>query len=89
MTSKYITDLIRHLIRLADAKYGEPASAHESLGVLQEEFTELIEAIHRNSADEVLRESMDLAAAAIRLAENCLNGSHSFFRRSGFLNFKK
>lgn len=55
----------------AEAKYGPPASAHESLGVLLEEFDELREAIHGNNVMAVLHEAIQVAAVAARLAEAC------------------
>jgi NTP pyrophosphatase (non-canonical NTP hydrolase) len=55
----------------ADDKYGWPASAQETLGVLLEEFHELREAIHQNNLVAVRNEAIQVAAVAARLAEAC------------------
>jgi len=52
----------------AAIKYGDFQSTHEGLGVLTEEYTELIEAIHRNDMDGIVKEALQVAAVAIRLA---------------------
>jgi NTP pyrophosphatase (non-canonical NTP hydrolase) len=55
----------------ADDKYGQPASTHEAMGVLLEEFHELREAIQANDVEAVLRESVQVSAVALRLAFVC------------------
>ena len=52
----------------ASIKYGAFKSTHEGLGVLTEEYTELVEAIHRNDMDSIVHEALQVAAVAIRLA---------------------
>lgn len=76
---------LRDRIQAADVKYGEPSSSHESLGVITEEFHELVEAVKSNSATAVKREALDVAAACIRLAE-AIGGAPNgkFWTRSGF-----
>lgn len=80
--------LIEHLkeeVRRADEKYGSPASAHESYGVLAEEVAELLEAIRANAREAVRHEALQVAAVALRLAWHCRNGDWTmFYSRSGF-----
>ena len=72
-------------IARADAMYGPPASAHEMLGVIAEEYAELIEAVRSGKIVSVAWESYDLAAACIRLAQACDDATLVAFReRSGF-----
>lgn len=47
--------------------HGEFKSVHEGLGVLTEEYYELIEAIHANHLDDIEAEATQVAAMAIRL----------------------
>jgi NTP pyrophosphatase (non-canonical NTP hydrolase) len=49
--------------------YGPFTSTHEALGVLCEEWDELREAIHRNALAAIYREAVQVAAVALRLAE--------------------
>jgi len=44
---------------------GTFVSAHESLGVLTEEFHELVEAVRANDAEAVLHELGDIALVAV------------------------
>ena len=41
------------------------ASAHEALGVITEEFWELVLAVKSNDSKEVVKESLDLAVGAL------------------------
>lgn len=68
----------------AHGKYGPPTSAHESLGVLLEEFEELRAAIHLNLASAVAKEAVQVASVAYRLALACQRGELAFYARSGF-----
>ena len=68
----------------AQAKYGSPASAHEALGVLMEEFDELKSAIHANKSASVEHEAIQVASVAYRLALAVASGESSFWIRSGF-----
>lgn len=70
-------------LRSARNKYGEPACTHESLGVIAEEYDELIDAVRRGLAGAVHWEALDLAAACIRLADACWQPMPNFARRSG------
>lgn len=70
----------------AAAKYGPPTSTQEALGVLLEEFDELKEAIHANSAPEIAHEAVQVAAVAYRLAMALDSGSTAFYRRSGLVS---
>ncbi len=50
------------------AKYGPYSSAHEAFGVLSEEVLELLDAIHRNDADAIAHEALQVSAVALRLS---------------------
>ncbi len=83
-------------IESADATYGCPASAHEMLGVIAEEYAELIEAVRSGKSGIVEWEALDLAAACIRLAYACNVGNatttpalDAFAKRSGFLDARE
>lgn len=67
----------------AALRFGPPTSTHESLGVLLEEFDELKESIHTNSADRIYKEAVQVAAVAYRLALEVAMGSPAFLDRSG------
>ena len=73
-------------IKKADAIYGAPASAHEMLGVIAEEYAELIEAVRSGKSGSVEWEALDIAAAAVRLAYACHAPTTAFAERSGFLD---
>ena len=54
------------LIRLAEKGKGSFASSHEILGIITEEYQELIEAIHSNSGSiNVVKELEDIAVACV------------------------
>lgn len=55
----------------AQARYGNFASTHEALGVLTEEYNELIEAIRGSRMDHIRGEALQVSAVALRLAESC------------------
>ena len=69
------------LMGRTDERYGPFTSTHEALGVITEEFYELVSAIRSNALDSVRHEAIDLAAAALRLAEAC-QGESGFTARS-------
>jgi len=50
--------------RLAEKGEGLFVSAHESLGVVEEEHIELIEAVKENNEDKIAKELLDVAIAA-------------------------
>lgn len=52
----------------ADDRYGPFASSHEGLGVLTEEYHELVEAIRSNKSESIREEALQVAAVAVRLA---------------------
>ena len=57
----------------ADARYGPFTSSHEGLGVLAEEYAELVEAVRRydgtpNTLEAVRKEAMQVSAVALRIA---------------------
>lgn len=54
-------------------KYGPYASAHEAMGVLDEEYMELRRAIHANDADAIHAEALQISAVAMRLCEEIGN----------------
>ncbi len=53
----------------AAARYGPPASAAESYGVLAEEVAEVLDAIRTRNLAAVKAEAIQVAATALRLAE--------------------
>jgi hypothetical protein len=66
--------------------YGPPTSTQESLGVLLEEFDELKAAIHANNRRHIMREAIQVAAVAYRLAFECSRQQEAFMTRSGLTN---
>lgn len=58
--------------RLKEKGYGTFASTHEILGIITEEFQELVDAVKNNSVGEVHRELLDLAVGAV-FAIACIN----------------
>jgi NTP pyrophosphatase (non-canonical NTP hydrolase) len=53
----------------AEARYGPPASAAESYGVLAEEMAELLDAIRAHDFAAIILEATQVSAVALRLAE--------------------
>ena len=51
--------------RLNRKGYGSFASIHEALGVLTEEYTELVEAVHSKDQDDIYWELRDIAVGAV------------------------
>lgn len=84
-----VEDGIHSRLMAADSTYGRPASAHEMLGVIAEEYAELIEAVRSGKSGGVEWEALDLAAACIRLAYACEDAAGPFARRSGFLDARE
>ncbi len=72
----------------AEDQYGPFASTHEALGVITEEFYELLTAVRLNYPESIKMESIQIAAACMRLAEQCDKAERtnlgSFAKRSGF-----
>lgn len=66
-----LTDELREEMIRAQIRYGNFASTHEALGVLTEEYHELIGAIQGNRVDRIQQEALQVAAVALRLAESC------------------
>jgi NTP pyrophosphatase (non-canonical NTP hydrolase) len=64
----------------ADLRYGQFASTHEALGVLTEEYYELMGAIWQNDLKAVRKEALQLASVALRCAAACTQ--QSFIERS-------
>jgi hypothetical protein len=62
---------IRAEAATAAERYGDFTSTHEALGVLSEEWDELREAIHANDLGRIYREAVQVAAVALRLADQC------------------
>jgi len=73
-----LTEELSDEMNRARVRYGDFASTHEALGVLTEEYQELIEAIHGNRMDRIQTEALQVAAVAMRLAEAC--------ERTGFVS---
>lgn len=68
----------------AAAKYGEFTSTHEAYGVLAEEVAELLDAIRSNKRFAIQREAIQVAAVALRFAQEIEGASDAFSVRSGF-----
>lgn len=68
-----LTDKLRAEMARAQERYGNFESTHEALGVITEEYYELITAIRGNRMDRIRGEALQVAAAALRLAEACDN----------------
>ncbi len=77
-----LTDLSNQMRRV-ELTYGAYESTHEALGVIVEEYHELVEAIRKGASESIRMEAIDLAVAAVRLANHC-RGFASFSSRSGF-----
>ena len=52
----------------AEMRYGEYASLHEVMGVLEEEFLEAKQALHKSDWEELRSELIDIAAVCLRAA---------------------
>ena len=66
------------------AKYGMFTSTHEALGVLTEEYYELIEAVRANDFAKIWKEAQQVSAVAARLADQSLQDERTpFAKRSG------
>lgn len=52
----------------AKQRYGPYSSPHEVLGVLQEEFKEVVDSAHANDWDAFRAELIDIAAVCLRCA---------------------
>lgn len=74
VSSEFITHVCSE-VNHAQERYGDFASTHEALGVLTEEYYELVEAIRGNRLDRIQREAVQVAAVALRLAEACDKGA--------------
>jgi len=68
--------------RNAEEKYGDFSSTHEAFGVLAEEVSELLDAIRRNDLANVAKESAQVSAVAMRLANQCGEPTVYFVKRS-------
>ena len=64
----YTLHLVEQEATSSFRKWGHYRSEHEAYGVLCEEMHELLEAIHKNDADAVRAEAMQVSAVAYRLA---------------------
>lgn len=77
-----VLDLQRE-IHDAQVKYGHFASTHEAMGVLWEEVAELIDAVRSNKRADIIKESMQVAAVAFRLADQLDMQHPDLLERSG------
>jgi len=75
-------EALQRRIDYAESRFGPIASTHEALGVLFEEFHELRESVQQNDLVAVRHEALDIAAAAIRLADALLDLDSPIARRS-------
>lgn len=65
----------------ASKRYGDFTSTHEALGVLTEEYHELLDAVRENAVEAVAIEALQVAAVALRIVQACRE-SVTFFDRS-------
>jgi NTP pyrophosphatase (non-canonical NTP hydrolase) len=85
-----MTDTVNAIISEAleaEKRYGPYRSTHEAFGVLAEEVAELLDAIRSNSPAIVRAEAIQVAAVAMRLADQCdamVGLDSEFSDRSGF-----
>ena len=85
-----MTDTVNAIITEAleaEKRYGPYRSTHEAFGVLAEEVAELLDAIRSNSPAIVRAEAIQVAAVAMRLADQCdamVGLDSEFSDRSGF-----
>lgn len=71
----------------AEERYGPFRSTHEGYGVIAEEVAELLDAIRENGPKAIRREALQVAAVALRIAEQCdamVGLTAEFSDRSGF-----
>ena len=71
----------------AEERYGPFRSTHEGYGVLAEEVAELMDAIRENGPKAIRLEALQVAAVALRIAEQCdamVGLTAEFSDRSGF-----
>jgi NTP pyrophosphatase (non-canonical NTP hydrolase) len=52
----------------AERRYGQYSSLHEVMGILEEEFLEAKQSLHKSDWDELRRELIDIAAVCLRAA---------------------
>jgi len=52
-------------VRLKHRGEGTFASQHEILGIITEEYHELVQAVHGNDKDELIEELLDVAVGAV------------------------
>jgi NTP pyrophosphatase (non-canonical NTP hydrolase) len=71
---------LKERIAQSSARFGAYTSSHEALGVITEEFYELVTVIRGNYRWSVYEEALDLAACALKLAQDC--EKESFKKRS-------
>ena len=70
MSATRIAECLGEEIEKADAKFGPFRSSHEGLGVLIEEVSELTATIRLNDCFGIIREAIQVAAVACRIAES-------------------
>lgn len=84
--SLYLLDRTLHSVDSeagqANDRFGPLHSTHEGYGVLAEEVAELLDAIRDNDRDQIVREAIQVAAVALRLAEVADSGDARFDFRS-------
>jgi NTP pyrophosphatase (non-canonical NTP hydrolase) len=51
--------------RLREKGFGTFASSHEILGIITEEYKEMLDAVHKNNIESLKLELMDIAVGAI------------------------
>ncbi len=64
--------------RLKQKGYGTFVGTHEILGVITEEYYELIDAVHRKKQSDIEEELIDLAVGCI-FATACINADNTIY----------
>jgi|LakMenEpi03Aug12_release.lakeMendotaPanAssembly.Ray.scaffolds.fasta_scaffold283682_2 predicted transcriptional regulator len=80
--AKLVAKAIQDEADESSRKYGWFTSTHEAYGVLAEEVAELLDAIRANKRFSVQREAIQVAAVAMRLAQQLECAGDDFLVRS-------
>ena len=64
-----MNEIIRELA-LARAKFNDYHSTHEALGVITEEYFELMDAVRANDIEGCRKEALQIAACCLRMVED-------------------
>ena len=68
-----VLEAVRVEMEGAEDRFGPFTSSHEGFGVLAEEMSELLEAIHANDGDRITAEAVQVSAVAARIATSLIH----------------